>query len=157
VSQNKHVRSLYITVPDNEITEEIANPQILPWTGVDQIEIYRLKKQPAINDVARPDIVPVTLNPVRPHGVQLDIYRHRLFVAPDVELHLIALEFSLDHFRKFDALAFQFHIRIARDRVIIHRQQHVALAKNFRARSRRHHGGYEHPAIVIFQAEDFSL
>ena len=70
-----------------------------------------------------------------------------------VELHAVALEFSLHHFRHFHALAFQFDIGITCDRVIVDGQQNVARREALRGRAGLNHRAHQHTAIVILQTE----
>ena len=66
-------------------------------------------------------------------------------------------EFPLHDFRHLHAFAFVFDKRVARDRVAVDREQHVAALQDFPARTGLDHGVHEHAAIVILQAEIMPL
>ena len=103
----------------NKVFEKMAETQIGWPICFEQIEIQWLKKQATVKHVTGTHIVAVALNPIRPWCIKLDGDRHGLFVAPDVELDRVPLEFPLDYLLKVCAFAFQFDIRIACDGMII--------------------------------------
>jgi hypothetical protein len=80
-----------------------------------------------------------------------------LFVAPNVELHIVALEFAFDHLGHLHSLAFQLHISVARDRMIIDGEQNVTRLKNFCAWSGRDDCLDQHAATVVLQSKKFPL
>ena len=141
---------LQINLLQDKVIEEVAQSQIGWLISLDQIETQRLKKQPAVNDITRPDIIAVSLNEIGPHRTERHFHRHRLLVAPDVKLHGVAFEFSLDNFGHLDAVTFEFHIPVAGDWMIVDCQEHVPFAQDVGTRARGHDCRDEHAAIFIF-------
>ena len=109
----------------------MAEPEIGRLISFDQIERERLKKQPAVNDVARPHIIGVTLHEIRPDRIQRRSSPSAVVCRARGRASPFALEFSLDHFRHLHALAFEFDIRVARNRMIIDREKHIAGLHEF--------------------------
>ena len=80
-----------------------------------------------------------------------------MLIAPNFELNAVALELSLHHLGHLHAFAFQLDVSVARDRVIIDREQNITGSQNFRAWPGRNHRLDQHTASVVFQAEKFPL
>ena len=97
----------------------MAKAKVARLISFEQIETERLEEKSAINYVARPDIVPVTLHQIRWDVVELNAATGRLFVAPNLKFYIVALKLSLDHFRHFDVVAFEIDVAVARDWVIV--------------------------------------
>src|SRR5437868_3003079 len=105
--------------------KEMPEPQIGRLIRLEQIQTEGLKEQTGVNHIARADVVSVTLNQIGRNRVELDAAGDRLFVSPNLELYFVAFEFALDHLRHFNALAFQLHISVVCNRMIINRKQDV--------------------------------
>ena len=148
---------LEIKLVDHIEIEEVPKPEIGRLISFEQIKRQRLKEEPAINDVARANIVLVTLHQVRWHRVELNTSSNRFLIAPNFELHAVTFELPLHHFWEFYPLAFQFYVGIARDRMIIDCQQNIARSKHFRARSGGDNSADQNPATVVLQTKKLSL
>ena len=122
---------------DDQVIKIMPDAEIARLICVDQVEGERLEQKAAVKHIARPHIIGVREIKIRPDRTELDLDRERFLVAQDFELHDIAFEFSFDHFGHFDAVTFQFHRPVARDGMIVDRQEHVAGLQTFRSRSRR--------------------
>ena len=108
-----------IKLVDHVEIEKVAQPQILRLIRFEQVETQRLKNQTAVNNIARAHVVLVTLHQVRRHGIELHAPSSRLLVPPDFKLHIVMFEFSLDHLRHLDVFAFEIHVAVTRDWMII--------------------------------------
>ena len=142
---------------DDEVIEIMPDAEIARLICVDQVEGERLEQKAAVKHIARPHIIGVREIKIRPDRTELDLDRERFLVAQDFELHDIAFKFSLDHFGHFDSVTFELHRPVARDGVVVDRQEHVAGLQILRSRSRRDDSADEDAAIVILQAKKMPL
>src|SRR4030095_12751056 len=117
---------LQVNLFQNKVFEKMAETQVGWPICFEQIEVQWLKKQATVKHITGTDIIAVALKPIRPRCKDFDGDCHGLFVAPDIELDRIAIEFPFDHFLKVRALAFQFDIRIACDGMLIDSSKNIA-------------------------------
>src|SRR5205807_4683484 len=99
ICQHNHVRVFEIKLVDHIEIKEVAQPQVLRLIRFQQVEVERLEKQAAVNDITRAHIVAMALHEIRRHGVELNAAAGLLFVPPDLKSHIVAFKFSLDYFR----------------------------------------------------------